>query len=251
MSTWPNTLFPAATANEARATALPRFEAALLLLTLAGVVAIRLNLLMTTVFPINDGALFLVFVESIARDFPSLPTTVEYNGLAIPFAYPPLSFWLSAAAVKLGADPLAIVHQVPILMNIAYVLLFAFLLLRTGHSRLFVALAVLIFGTSLRSYEWLVMGGGLSRGLGGIFLLLSLLALMSSRTQAISRQSVPRLLLGGLCVGGAVLSHLEWGILAAFSALACLALSSRNKRRYVQAALMVGLTALAAVLPWF
>ncbi len=230
---------------------LPQADLALLVACLAGVVSIRLQLLWSTDFPINDGALFLAFVEAIARVFPGIPQAVEYNGLSIPFAYPPLSFWLSAAAVRLGLDPLAIVHRLPILMNIGYVLLFTLLLLRTGHSRLFAAIAVLVFGTSFLSYEWLVMGGGLSRGLGSVFLLLSLLVLMPRGLPSTSSCSLPRLLVGGACVAGAVLSHLEWGMLAAFSALVCLALARPGWPAYVRASLAVGLTAMLIVAPWF
>lgn len=238
-------------ANIGRITSLPRMDLALLLACVAGVIAIRLQLLASTDFPINDGALFLAFVEAIARVFPALPATVDYNGLTIPFAYPPLSFWLSAAAVRLGVDPLAIVHRLPILMNIGYVLLFTLLLLRTGHSRLFTALAVLVFGTTFRSYEWLVMGGGLSRGMGSLFLLLTLIVLMPPGEARQPRWSLPRLMAAGACVGGAMLSHLEWGLLSAFSTLACLAVARPGLGVFVRASFTVGLTAMAVVAPWF
>jgi hypothetical protein len=127
-------------------------------------------------FPVNDGALFLEFVKASAGTFPYLPTSVAYNGLLLPFAYPPLSFWIGVAATKLGADSLAVIRIMPILMNILYVLLFALVLLKSGRSRLFTALAILFFAVNLRSFEWLLMGGGLTRGLGSLFLMLALLA---------------------------------------------------------------------------
>ncbi len=229
----------------------PRADLALLLAALAFVTAIRVDLLGRTDFPINDGALFLAFIKAIVPVFPGLPATVEFSGLSIPFAYPPLSFWLSAGAVHLGADPLAIVHRAPILMNIGYVLLFAWVLLRTGHSRLFTALAVFVFGTTFLSYEWLVMGGGLSRGLGSLFLLLTLLVLMPAVGQAVRPWSVRRLVMGGACVGAAVLSHLEWGILAAFSAVLCCALARPGRFGFVRAVVVVGMTAAAVVGLWF
>jgi hypothetical protein len=236
------------------ATRRPAVDLALLLLSVLIVAAIRLQLLIATDFPLNDGGLFLAFVEVISRVFPNLPHVVHYNGLSIPFAYPPLSFWVSAAAVQLGIEPLAIVHRLPILMNIGYVLLFALLLLRTGHSRLFTALAVLVFGTTFRSYEWLVMGGGLSRGFGSIFLLAAVLMLMTDGGKARGRwplPRLPRLVAGGACVGAAMLSHLEWGLLAAFSALVCLAMPRPGLAAYVRASLVVGMTAVALVAPWF
>ena len=222
----------------------------LLLAALAVVIGIRVQLLLASDFPINDGALFYAFVQALARVFPHLPAYVDFNGLSIPFAYPPLSFWLSAAAVQWGADPLAIVHRAPILMNMAWVLLFAGLLLRTGHSSLFAAIAVLVFGTTFRSYEWLVMGGGLSRGMGSLFLLAALLALLPHGLWTKEGWNRARLVVGGACVGATLLSHLEWGILCTFCALACLALAQRRPAALLQGAVLLGLPAAVLVLPW-
>ncbi len=228
-----------------------RAQAAFLAATVAVAIAIRLQLLVSTDFPINDGALFLVFVEAIARVFPHLPATVDYNGLTIPLAYPPLAFWLAAAGTRLGLAPLEIVRAAPILMNIGYVLLFTLLLLRTGHSRLVAAVAVLIFGITFRSYEWLVMGGGLARGLGSLFLLFTLLALLPAGLWRGDRWSWPRLAAGGVGIGCTLLSHLEWGLLATASALLCLALAQRRPAAWLTGAVGLGAIAAAVTAPWF
>ncbi|MBA3774083.1 MAG: hypothetical protein H0X13_16805 [Ramlibacter sp.] len=243
-------LLPDAAVRAARITVHPMVDRGVLWLCVALVLAIRIELLVATDFPINDGALFLAFVEAIVPVFPSIPQTVEYNGIAIPFAYPPLSFWLAAGGVRLGLDPLDIVHRAPILMNIGYVLLFTLVLLRTGHSRLFTAVAVLVFGTTFRSYEFLVMGGGLSRGLGSLFLLLTLLVLLPQGGTERAQRSLRRLLLGGVLVGGAVLSHLEWGMLTAFSAVLCLAFPWPGWVRLVRGSVIVGAMASLLVAPW-
>ena len=241
----------AALARDAQAASLGPWDAAVLLASLAIAVGIRVQLLLGADFPINDGALFLVFVDAVARTFPHLPATIDYNGLTIPFAYPPLAFWVSGAAVRLGAAPLTLVQDLPILMNIGWVLLFAGLLLRCGASRLFTAVAVLVFGTTFRSYEWLVMGGGLSRGFGSLFLLLALHALLPP---GLWRERAgwhwTRLVLGGLCIGGAVLSHLEWGILCTFGALACVVLARPKLLPFVTAGLVLGAVSSLVVLPW-
>ncbi len=229
---------------------LGRLDTPLLLAALAAVLAIRIDLLLATDFPINDGALFFVFVQAVAHTFPLLPAFTAYNGLEIPFAYPPLSFWLSAAAVQLGASPLALVHRAPIVMNVAWVLAFAWLLLRTGHARLFTAVAVLVFGTTFRSYEWLVMGGGLSRGLGSLLLLAALHALLPAGLWRGSGWDRRRLVAGGACIGAAVLSHLEWGLLAAFCGLCCLALAQHRWQPLAAGSMALGAVAGAVALPW-
>lgn len=171
------------------------FSTSMLLVTLMAALAFRLYLLFAYDFPINDGALFLEFIRATTATFPSLPTEVAYNGLLLPFAYPPLSFWMGALLTKLGFDSLALVRVLPILMNMAYVLLFALLLLESGRSRTFTALAILLFAVNLRSFEWLLMGGGMSRGLGSLFLILALLAVKLSDAEKRTSPSLLRMAL--------------------------------------------------------
>jgi hypothetical protein len=221
----------------------------LLAAVIAAGVAFRLYLIAATDFPINDGGLFYAFVQAIAKSFPALPEVVSYNGLTIPFAYPPLSFWIGAALTKLGIDPLAVVHILPIVMNIGYFLLFALVLLRSGRSRLFTALALLFGCVMLRSFAWLVMGGGLSRGLGAIFLMLTLLAVMSPAGE---RRPLPpwRLVLAGIAVGCTILSHLEWGIDAAACVILSRALASLGAKDFLRSNLICGSVAALIVAPW-
>jgi hypothetical protein len=228
-----------------------RWGSVLLIAALALALSVRLYLALSTSFPINDGALFYEFVRGVAGSFPGLPETVRYNGLDVPFAYPPLSFWVAAALVRAGLDPLGIVHLLPIVMNAVYVLLFAALLLKNGHSRLFTALALLFMFTTLRSFEWLVMGGGLSRGLGSVFLLLTLLAAgLPGHEREAAGLPLSRLVLAGICIAGAILSHLEWGVLAAASFVASRALSARGFARFAWDNVVAGAAALLCIVPW-
>lgn len=230
-----------------------RLGTILLASVIAAALGFRLFIALATDFPIGDGALFYDFVLAIADTFPRLPASILYNGIDIPFAYPPLSFWAAAGLTQAGVDPMRILHWAPIAMNAGYVLLFAALLLRHGHSRLFTALAVLFAFTALRSFEWLVMGGGLSRGFGSLFLLLTLLAVglpPAWGERVAAGPSRLRLILAGLCIGIAILAHLEWGILATACFIASRALSARQLSRFVADNLIAGATALLVVLPW-
>ncbi len=217
---------------------------------LLGAVGFRLYLLVANDFPVNDGALFLEFVRASAASFPGLPTEVRYNGLVLPFAYPPLAFWVGALLTKVGFDSLGVVRTMPILMNIGYVLLFALLLLKSGRSRLFTALAILLLAVNLRSFEWLLMGGGLTRSLGSVFLMLTLLAVRVSDDARAVVLGPARLVLAGMSVAGAILAHLEWGILAAASVVLSRALGSPSIKELVRSCLIAGSSALLLVLPW-
>ena len=226
-----------------------RMAIVLLAMVVAGALAQRVFLLVATDFPINDGGLFFAFVKAVAATFPHLPDNIRFNGLVIPFAYPPLSFWLAALLTRLGFDVLAIVHVLPILMNMAYVLLFALLLRRSGRPLLFVAIALFFFCTMPRTFEWLVMGGGLSRGLGSLFLMASLLATGITDQH---RAALPywRLVAAGVAVAGAILSHLEWGLDAAGCVILIRALASPSARDFVRSNLIAGVTAMLLAAPW-
>ena len=245
--------FAALGEDHAARSAAGRFGTVLLLAALALGLGFRLYLAVTTRFPINDGALFYEFVRGIAEVFPALPERVAYNGIAIPFAYPPLSFWAAAALAKAGVPAIEIVRLAPIAMNGAYLLLFAALLLRSGHSRLFTAIALLFLVASMRSFEWLVMGGGLSRGLGSLFLLTLLASGLPPAWTKRDRGYDPstlRLVTAGLCIAGAILSHLEWGILTVGCFVVARALAARSFARFAVENLIAGSAALLLVLPW-
>ena len=221
-----------------------------LLLVLGATVTHRLYLAVSTDFPINDGGLFVAYIEASARSFPWLPQGISYNGLELPHAYPPLGFWLGGLLVELGFGAISVVHVLPPVMNAVWVVLLALLFLRDGHSRLFTAAAVAVLAVAVRSYEWLVMGGGLTRGLGALFLVLSLLALGGTRGRESSPLSARAALLAGICVGGAILSHLEWGLLAAASVVVQRALRSRTVKNFLVTLTVAGGAAALCVLPW-
>jgi hypothetical protein len=44
-------------------------------------------------FPVTDGGLFYEMTKAIQVSHYCLPIFVEYNGIPIPFAYPPLGFY--------------------------------------------------------------------------------------------------------------------------------------------------------------
>jgi hypothetical protein len=221
----------------------------LLLIALAAAISFRLYLLIANDFPINDGALFLEFVRAVAITFPTLPTDVQYNGLELPFAYPPLAFWVGGLLTRLGFDSLGIVRTMPILMNIFYVLLFALLLVKSGRSHLFAALTILFWSATSLSFQWLMMGGGLSRGLGSLFLMLTLLAV---RVPDRRPEMLPiwRSAAAGAAVGGAILSHLEWGILAAGCVILSRLIGSASVKGFITSSVTAGVTAFAVILPW-
>jgi len=57
-------------------------------------------------FPVTDGGLFYVMVKALQANHYVLPKFVEYNGISLPFAYPPLGFYVTALVSDIFRLPL-------------------------------------------------------------------------------------------------------------------------------------------------
>ena len=66
---------------------------------LAGLL-VRAIPVLTADFPLNDGGLFYAMTRDLQHANFLLPATTSYNGLGIPFAYPPLGFYVAGVAVQ-------------------------------------------------------------------------------------------------------------------------------------------------------
>ncbi len=97
-------------------------------------------------FPLGDGGFFLAIVESIRASGNLLPARIPFNGELLPFAYPPLGFWLAAALSALpGLDPVESLRWLPLAFSLgtaALVPLLARDLLGDDDGRPWIAAAV-------------------------------------------------------------------------------------------------------------
>lgn len=195
-------------------------------------------------FPLNDGGLFYQMVVDLRGEWPFLPATTVYNGLEIPFAYPPLAFYLAAVLhdVMGGID---VLRWLPLLLTTLTVPAF-FLLARSLLGGMVTPIAATFFFALMpRSFEWLVMGGGLTRSLG---LLLAILALwLTWRT--LSAPRVVNGLVAGLAGGLTVLAHPQASVFLVVGGVLMLALRARSVRQTSVVAVAV-LAAGMLVAPW-
>lgn len=200
-----------------------------------------------TFFPINDGALFLAFVQHINAHLYFFDPCVVYNGNCIPFSYPPLSFFAASGLLDLGLSPFDVGVIYPV--GVSILIVFATLLFVretiADQTTQLVALAATLLQT--RSIEYLLMGGGISRSTGALFFLV---ALITAHRLTMAR-SGRTLLICGLAIGGAILSHLEWGFDAALGVSILMLLGSglSFRRRFFDLCLLAVTSALA-VIPW-
>ncbi len=198
-------------------------------------------------FPINDGGIFFVMANELADARLALPATTSYNGARIPFAYPPLALYATAAIhMTTGASVLALLRFLPLLANLGAVAV-CFLLARSilgTTSR--AGLAALILVLLPRSYEYLIMGGGLTRSFGFLF---ASVAVACAHRLFVDRRAgagVPT----AAALALAVLSHPEMGLWAAAS-LALVVVAGGLERRTVAVAAAVAVGAAAIASPWW
>ena len=126
-------------------------------------------------FPVNDGGLFVAMTRAIEDAGWSLPLTISWNGSELPFAYPPLGFYLSGGLSSLfGLELTDVFRWLPLVASalvVPAVFLLARELLRSDAGALVAALA---YALAPVSYVWLVQGGGVTRAPGMLLAVLTI-----------------------------------------------------------------------------
>ncbi len=217
---------------------------AILLATLVGGIA-RAAPVLAAGFPVNDGGLFASFVDAILTGPQLLPDSITYNGLNAPFAYPPLAFLATAGLERvLPIGTVEWLRWIPLAASIATIPAFFLLALEMAPTRVHAAIAAFAFALVPRSFEWLVMGGGLARAPG------MLLAILAIYLGARFLRKGDRSWLGaGIALGLAVLTHPEGGLFAALS-LVLVALADARGRRAWSRLIAAAAVGVIVTSPW-
>ncbi len=199
-------------------------------------------------FPLGDGALFTEMIDAIkAKDY-ALPDHVEYNRQRLPFAYPPLAFWLGAAISELLNVPtVRIVRFMPLVFNVLTIAIFVLVADQLVENRATVLLAALFFPLMPWSFRYVITGGGVSRSTGFFLCLMAIYGVCRLREGNRRRLWFA---LTAVSASAALLSHLEWGITVLVAAGLFLTIEFPQKQT---GWLLVALGATAAVLtaPWW
>ncbi len=198
-------------------------------------------------FPVNDGGLFYVMVRAIQENNFQLPLFVQYNGHDIPFAYPPLAFFIGAFLSSiLRVSAIEILRWLPAVVLIATIPAFYSLAKNILNSSFEAGIATLIFAFTPRAMTWLIMGGGLTRSFGLLFLLLANASVYRLFVDGKKRELVLSILFSALVV----LTHPETTIHAIGFSLLFWLFKGRNKAGTLNA-LYVGLGTLALSTAWW
>jgi hypothetical protein len=198
-------------------------------------------------FPLNDGGMFLAMIEDVRAHHYALPELTSYNGGDIPFAYPPLPFYAAAALGDVfGISSIDVLIYLPLLFSILTIPAF-WLLARSMLSKpLYASLAALLFASMPRSFNWEVVGGGLTRSPGFFFATLALWQTYELFRDGKRSHLLPAVALSAL----SILCHMEMGWFVAFSALFFLLWHRKQPATLPNAALLAAGVALLTA-PWY
>lgn len=207
----------------------------------------RFNPTMLAGFAINDGGMFAVMVEDLKASRYLLPAFTTYNHLNIPFAYPPLGFYLGSITADLfGLSSTEVVRWVPAFFSSLSIPAFYLLALRLLNNKYYASVSTLFFALMPRALSWFVMGGGLTRSPGQFFMLLTLATVVRLYEENRRLDTILAGVLGGL----AVLSHPEAAVHTAVSAVFLWIMLSRNRQGFLNS-IFVALIVLVVTAPWW
>ncbi len=208
--------------------------------------SMRLDIAVTTGFPILDGGMFYAMVRDLQLHHLALPAFTTYNHAHIPFSYPPLGLYSAAIAQRAtGVDLLSIVQYLPIIISVLIVGAFALLAYELVP---FVAATTAVFAFAVlpNAFQNSMEGGGLTRAPGELFTLLFLHQLCLFLRLTRKRHGV----LASAFLAGVLLSHLEWSLFALLS-LGVFWLSFGHSRKSLVQTIFIASGALALAAPWW
>jgi len=208
---------------------------------------VRLSSVLAAGYPVNDGGMFYSMTVDLQNNHYLLPATASYNGAGIPFAYPPLAFYLAALLSNLGGWNLIDVFRIlPAIISMAALPGLYLLARDLLKSEAQAAIACLIFALTPGAFFWLIMGGGITRGLGLAFALMTL----HEAYLMYDKREIRYALATALFAAGTVLSHPEMAVHTVASALLLFIFWGRSKRGFWLSVLTAGLTFLLTA-PWW
>jgi hypothetical protein len=208
---------------------------------------VRVGSLLMSDFPLNDGGMFMQAIIDLRHASFRLPDTLNYNGLPIAYAYPPLGFYVAGLAASVtNASLFTLLRIIPTLFSMLTLVAFMLLAHDVLRKRESVVIASLAFALVPRSHNWEIMGGGLTRSIGFFF---AILAIWQAR-RLFTRRSHWNLALTSVFGALACLSHLEMGMFVAFSAALFFLVFERN-RQGLRDSIVVAAVVLVLTSPWW
>ena len=199
---------------------------------------VRLIHVLNTNFPINDGGLFYAMTRDLQANHFLIPAVTSYNNSGLPFAYPPLGFYLAGSLQTVfGWDLLSLMRWLPVIFNLLTIPVFYLFSRRLLKDPVKAGIATLFFALLRPGYEWLIMGGGLTRSPAMLFSLLSLYFYLGM-LEAPQRRARD-IIFTAVALALTFLSHLEIGWFTGYSLVLLWIFRGRNRRNFVSSIFIV------------
>lgn len=209
-------------------------------------IAVRLNFVSGSEYPLNDGGFFYSMTGELIKNKFLLPEFSMYNHANIPFAYPPLAFYLIGFIHKIiGISLFDLFKYFPLIISSLTIPIFYLLSGRFFEKKIYRLIAAYIFVTLPRSFEWFVMGGGATRSLGFFFAMLSIYFLWEAFED---KKFNSKWILGTLFSALTILSHPLSSVFLAFSVIVLFVYHFPVKLKFVVA---YGCMIMILTSPWW
>jgi hypothetical protein len=219
---------------------------AVLLITCIGAYP-RLYFAWSADFPLNDGGLFLTMIRDLEKAGYAIPAYASYNSASLPFVYPPLGFFLTSfLSHLLNRSLLDILRLLPAVLSILTIPVFFMLSQSIVKDRVKAVYATFAFALLPTSYDWMIMGGGITRSLG---FFLTILLLLSIQRYLQSHGTL--ILLGvALLVSLVVLSHIGIAWFATYSGCFLIVSNNRDKKA-IGGLILAAIVGVLLASPWW
>lgn len=167
-------------------------------------------------YPAYGGGLYLEIAEELLANGYRLPRTIpHYTAGGIPFAYPPLLFYVYAALLDLGVDLLSLTRILPGLVTITAFIPYYYLSRELLDSPRQAGVATIAYGSIPVATQWHITAGGLVRAPALLFALAGLYSSVKLFTTGRRRW----LALSTVLFGVTLLTHPQYATLFGVSTL--------------------------------
>ncbi len=190
---------------------------------------IRLIPVLRADFPLNEGGMFYVMAKNISDNHYWLPSFTTYNGMHIPFAYSPLSFYLTALLHDVfHFTYIDILRFVPLILSLCTIPVVYYLAYELSLSVLFSYIVTLIYVCMPGSFQSFIEGGGITRSPGFLCALLaSLYALKAFKSRTLHLSYIGFAIIS---LSLSVLFHIESVTFAIYTIIALMLIFGRSRK---------------------
>ncbi len=217
----------------------------ILVLTLLLGIWVRLSAPYLAGFPINDGGLFQVMIITLQKHAFILPKFIEFSGSTLPFTYPPLGFYTGAfLSQQFRIDPIQILQWLPAIVLIFTIPAFFWLASPILESPFTAGLATFIYAFTPIATQWAIMGGGLTRSFGLLFLILTIGSTYRLYNESSKKHIFSTIIFGSLTI----LSHPDASLNTAAFCLILWVFYGRSQAGFFKSiAVLMGILTLTAI----